>query len=95
VPAALIHLDAGGTLAIAGIHLSDIPTLNYADQLFRERSIRSVTANTRRDGERFLALADRFHIVPTTIGYPMAEAPRALADLAHGRFGGAAVLHNH
>ena len=56
--------------------------------------IRSVTANTRQDGERFLALADRFHIVPTTIGYPMAEAPQALADLAHGRFGGAAVLHN-
>jgi len=95
VPAALTHLDAGGTLAIAGIHLSDIPTLNYAAHLFRERSIRSVTANTRQDGERFLALADRFHIVPTTIGYPMAQAPHALADLAHGRFSGAAVLHNH
>jgi hypothetical protein len=26
--------------------------------------------------------------------YPMAEAPAALADLTHGRFGGAAVLHN-
>lgn len=94
VPVALGHLDAGGTLAVAGIHLSDIPTLNYADHLFRERSVRSVTANTRQDGMRLLTLAERFHIVPTTVSYPMSQAPRAMADLAHGRFGGAAVLHN-
>jgi propanol-preferring alcohol dehydrogenase len=51
-------------------------------------------ANTRQDGEEFLALAERFRITPTTVGYPMDRAPEALADLAHGRFGGAAVLHN-
>jgi alcohol dehydrogenase, propanol-preferring len=94
VPVALRALDRGGTLAIAGIWLSDIPRLNYADQLFQERQVRSVTANTRRDGEEFLALAARFGIRPTTVAYPMASAPRALADLAHGRFSGAAVLHN-
>jgi propanol-preferring alcohol dehydrogenase len=53
-----------------------------------------VTANTRRDGEEFLTLAARFGVRPTTTGYPMAAAPAALADLAHGRFSGAAVLHN-
>jgi propanol-preferring alcohol dehydrogenase len=94
VPVALRALDRGGTLAIAGIWLSDIPRLNYADQLFQERQVRSVTANTRRDGEEFLALAARFGIRPTTVAYPMASAPTALADLAHGRFSGAAVLHN-
>jgi len=94
VPVALRALDRGGTLAIAGIWLSDIPSLNYAAELFEERQVRSVTANTRRDGEEFLALAARLGIRPTTTGYPMASAPQALADLAHGRFSGAAVLHN-
>jgi alcohol dehydrogenase, propanol-preferring len=94
VPVALRALDRGGTLAIAGIYLTDIPRINYADELFQEREVRSVTANTRRDGEEFLRLAARFGIRPTTVGYPMASAPAALADLAHGRFSGAAVLHN-
>lgn len=93
VPVALRALDAGGTLAVAGIWLSDIPALNYDAELFRERRLRSVTANTRHDGEQFLALAERFGIHATTVPYPMAEARRALADLAHGRFSGAAVLH--
>jgi propanol-preferring alcohol dehydrogenase len=94
VPVALRALDRGGTLAVAGIWLSDIPELNYDAELFQEKHLRSVTANTRTDGEEFLALAERFGIRPTTTAYPMAEAPKALADLAHGRFGGAAVLHN-
>ena len=46
VPTALAALDRGGTLAIAGIHLSDVPTLNYQNHLFQERTLRSVTANT-------------------------------------------------
>jgi propanol-preferring alcohol dehydrogenase len=94
VPAALRALDRGGTLAVAGIWLSDIPPLNYEAELFEERKLRSVTANTRADGEEFLALAGRLGIRPTTIGYPMDAAQDALADLAHGRFSGAAVLHN-
>ncbi|HYN30737.1 MAG TPA: zinc-dependent alcohol dehydrogenase family protein [Dermatophilaceae bacterium] len=94
VPVALRALDAGGTLAVAGIWLSDIPSLDYDAELFRERHLRSVTANTREDGEAFLTLAARFGVTATTTAYPMEEAPRALADLAHGRFGGAAVLHN-
>jgi propanol-preferring alcohol dehydrogenase len=94
VPVALQALDAGGTLAVAGIWLSDIPALNYQRELFGERRLRSVTANTRLDGERFLRLAERFDIRATTVGYPMAEAPRALVDLSRGAFGGVAVLHN-
>jgi propanol-preferring alcohol dehydrogenase len=56
--------------------------------------LRSVTANTRADGEIFLRLAERLGVRATTVGYPMSEAPRALADLKHGQFSGAAVLHN-
>ena len=94
VPVALRALDRGATLAVAGIWLSDVPGLVYADELFQERRLRSVTANTRQDGEEFLRLAERLGVRATTVGYPMAQAQAALADLAHGRFGGAAVLHN-
>ncbi len=94
VPSALRALDRGGTLAVAGIWLSDIPPLDYQDTLFHERTLQSVTANTRADGEAFLGLAARLGIRATTTTYPMSAAPRALADLRHGRFSGAAVLHN-
>jgi len=92
VPAALEALDRGGTLALAGIHLSDIPTLRYADHLFQERQLRSVTANTRRDGEELLAIAARIPIRVATVAYPLEQADSALRDLAHGRITGAAVL---
>ncbi len=93
VPVALRALDRGGTLAMAGIWSSDIPTLDYDETLFQERQLVSVTANTRDDGETFLALAARLGVRATTVPYAMADANRALADLKHGRFGGAAVLH--
>ena len=92
VPIAMRALDQGGTLAVAGIHLSDIPSISYADELFREKQLRSVTANTRADGEEFLRLAARLRIRPTTTPRPLAEADRALADLAADRITGAAVL---
>ena len=92
VPVALAALDRGGTLAVAGIHLSDIPVLNYQDHLFQERNLRSVTANTRSDGEEFLALAARIGMRPTTTVYPFEAVDLALGDLAHDRFNGAAVI---
>ena len=92
VPVALKALDRGGTLAIAGIHVSDIPPLNYAADLFNERQLRSVTANTRADGEEFWSLAAEIPLAPTTMAYPLIEADRALQDLAAGRITGAAVL---
>ncbi len=91
VPVALRSLDRGGTLAIAGIHLTDIPSLEYS-WLFEERQIRSVTANTRADGEELLDVASRIPIRPVTTPYPFAAADQALSDLAHDRVNGAAVL---
>jgi alcohol dehydrogenase, propanol-preferring len=93
VPVALAALDRGGVAVIAGIHLSDIPPLRYREHLFLERQVRSVTANTRRDGEEFLRLATRLGVRCTTAPYPLEEADRALADLAGDRVTGAAVLH--
>jgi propanol-preferring alcohol dehydrogenase len=89
---ALEALDRGGTLAIAGIHLSDIPALNYQRHLFQERQVRSVTSNTRADARDFLAFAGRHRIEVTTPEYPLGQADRALTDLADGRIAGAAVL---
>ena len=89
---ALAALDRGGTLAVAGIHLSDIPTLNYQRHLFQERQVRSVTSNTRVDARAFLDFATQHHIEVTAPEYPLGEADRALDDLSAGRIAGAAVL---
>ncbi|MFG2878992.1 zinc-dependent alcohol dehydrogenase family protein [Streptomyces sp. NPDC048337] len=92
VPVALEALDRGGTLSIAGIHLSDVPPLDYQRHLFRERTVRSVTANTRRDGRAFLAAATEHRLRPVLTPYDFAQADTALDDLAAGRVRGAAVL---
>jgi propanol-preferring alcohol dehydrogenase len=93
VPVALAALDRGGTLAVAGIHLTDIPSLNYQDHLFQERTLRSVTANTRADAREFLSFADQHRLRVATVPYSLDRADQALADLAAGRVNGAAVLH--
>jgi alcohol dehydrogenase, propanol-preferring len=92
VPPALAALDRGGTLAVAGIYLSDVPPLHYQQHLFEERALQSVTANTRRDGEEFLAEAARIRMRVSTVSYPMDRADVALRDLRHDRVNGAAVL---
>ncbi len=92
VPVALAALDRGGTLAIAGIHLSDIPPLRYATHLFQERNIRGVTANTRADGEQFLRLAARIPVRVTTTPFEFSQADTALSTLARGDIHGAGVL---
>jgi propanol-preferring alcohol dehydrogenase len=94
VPLALAALDRGGVLAIAGIHLTDIPTLSYERHLYEERTLCSVTANTRHDGNDFLQIADRISIRVSATPYPMEQANQALQDLANDRVNGAAVLVN-
>ncbi|WP_042364530.1 zinc-binding alcohol dehydrogenase family protein [Streptacidiphilus neutrinimicus] len=92
VPVALAALDRGGTLAVAGIHLTDIPVLNYADHLFQERTLRSVTANTREDGRAYLEEVAGLPLKVHSVSYGFADADRALADLAADRVTGVAVL---
>ncbi len=94
VPPALAALDRGGVLAVAGIHLTDIPALDYQEYLFQERTLCSVTANTRADGQEFLRLAADYGIRVTTTPYGMDQADQALGDLAADRVTGAAVLVN-
>jgi alcohol dehydrogenase, propanol-preferring len=89
---AMAALDRGGTLAIAGIYLTDIPAMSYDRYLFQERQVRSVTANTRQDAREFLAFAGERRLEVTAHPYPLDAADQALADLKAGRFDGAAVL---
>jgi alcohol dehydrogenase, propanol-preferring len=92
VPVALRNLARGGTLALAGIYMTAVPPLDYERDLFYERSIRSVTANTRTDGEELLAEAARIPIRPATTTFPLEHANRALTLLKRGGFAGAGVL---
>ncbi len=92
VPRALENLARGGTLALAGIYMTPVPALDYERHLFYERSVRSVTANTRADGEELLAEAARIPIRPATTAFPLEEANWALALLKRGGFTGSGVL---
>ena len=92
VPPALRALRRGGTLAIAGIHLSPIPAIDYDHDLFGERVIRSVTANTKQDGLDLLRDAAAIPIRPHTQRFRLEDANAALQALKAGTIRGAGVL---
>jgi propanol-preferring alcohol dehydrogenase len=92
VPAALAKLDKGGTLALAGIHMTPVPQMDYTESLFYERDLRSVTANTRQDGQELLELAAAIPIRPHVTTYRLDQANQALADLKADRISGTGVL---
>jgi propanol-preferring alcohol dehydrogenase len=91
VISALEALDKGGTLALAGIHMSPIPPIDYR-LLYQERLVRSVANNTRQDGEDFLRTAAEIPIHTEVQVYPLQEANRALNELKNDAIRGAAVL---
>ena len=92
VPRALEALQKGGTLVLAGIYMTAVPELDYEKHLFYERTIRSVTANTRQDGQELLELAGRIPLRPRVRGFPLAQANQALLELKQDRFEGSGVL---
>ena len=92
VPQALSKLDKGGTVALAGIHMSPIPQMDYTQSLFYERDVRSVTANTRADGRELLDLAAGIPLRPRTVSYGLDQANQALADHKADRINGTGVL---
>jgi propanol-preferring alcohol dehydrogenase len=92
VPHALEALDAGGTVALAGIYMTPVPPMDYERFLFRERTLCSVTANTRQDGEDLLRLAAEIPIRPETQIFSLEEANEALYQLKHDAIRGAGVL---
>jgi len=79
-------------VALAGIHMTDVPAMAYGPHLFWEKTLRSVTANTRADGDALLAEAAAIPIRPRVTRYPLAEANRALADVKTSDVEATAVL---
>ena len=92
VPVALRDVAKGGTVALAGIYMSEIPAMAYEPHLFWEKTLQSVTANTRQDGLALLAEAAAIPIRPRVRRYALADANRALQDVAGDRVEGTAVL---
>lgn len=92
VPVALEATARGGTVVLAGIHMTDVPAMTYAEHLFLERDLRTVTANTRADGDEFLGLAHRLGLRPSTTSYPFERAPEAVDALLRGGASGSLVL---
>ena len=91
VPAALSHLDKGGTLVLGGIHMSPIPEFPY-ELLYRERVVCSVANNTRQDGHEFLREAAEVPVETHTEIFALQDANEALDRLKHDGIRGAAVL---
>jgi alcohol dehydrogenase, propanol-preferring len=91
VPVALRAVVPGGTVVCGGIHMSDIPSFRYED-LWRERTLRSVANLTRADAREFLALAPQVPVTTHVHRYPLEATNEALDDLRAGRFTGAAVV---
>ncbi|HEX8952984.1 MAG TPA: zinc-binding dehydrogenase, partial [Polyangia bacterium] len=92
VPRALGALRKGGTVALAGIHMSAVPEMTYEPHLFHEKTLTSVEANTRKDGEELLAIAAAIPVRPRRRLFALAEANRALATLKHDGIDGTGVL---
>jgi propanol-preferring alcohol dehydrogenase len=91
VPDALRALRKGGTLALAGITMSEIPAMDYA-LLYGERIVRSVANSTRQDARELLDLSAQVPVRTEAQSYPLEDANRALQDLKASRIRGAGVL---
>ena len=91
VISALRAIDRGGTVVVNAIHLDGIPAFSY-DDLWWERSIRSVANVTRADATEFLGLAAAIGIVSDVESHPLAAGNEALRRLEAGEIAGAAVL---
>jgi propanol-preferring alcohol dehydrogenase len=91
VPAALRAVRKGGTVVLAGIHMSEIPAMPY-EILWGERVVRSVANLTRQDAEEFLELAPKVPVRTQVVTLPLEDANAALARLRAGELTGAAVL---
>jgi propanol-preferring alcohol dehydrogenase len=92
VPPIMEALDRGGICSIAGIHLSDLPALDYQRHLYQERELRSVTSNTRDDARALFAEASAAGVRLHTATYALRDANRALTDMKESKAEGTPVL---
>lgn len=91
VPFALKALKKGGVLVLGGIHMSEIPAMDY-NLLYQERVVRSAANNTRQDGVDFLRVAAEIPIRTKVTMFPLRDANLALNALKSDHINGAAVV---
>lgn len=91
VPEALRAVRPGGTVATAGIHMSNLPQMSYS-LIYGERTLRSVANSTRQDVVELLQLATEIPIHTDVEVYPLEAANDVLARVKHSEVRGAAVL---
>jgi propanol-preferring alcohol dehydrogenase len=91
VAKALKKLGKGGTLALAGIYMSEIPAMEYP-LLYGERTVRSVANSTRRDAEELLEAAASIPVHTDIEVFSLERANEVLQRLKRSRIKGAAVL---
>jgi alcohol dehydrogenase, propanol-preferring len=92
VPPALRALKKGGTCALAGVCMSDVPAMSYDEHLFHEKRLVSVESNTRVDGEEFLKIAEHAALCPSVEEFPLEQANEVLLSLKKGELNGTAVF---
>jgi len=93
----LRNLAPGGRLVINAIRKEDhdkevLLSLDYGEDLWMEREIKSVANVARRDVAEFLELAAEIPIRPETQEYPLEDANIALQELRNSKIRGAKVL---
>ena len=91
VPEALRAIRKGGTVALAGISMTQIPAMDY-DLLYHEHVLRSAANSTRDDVRDCLRLAAEVPVKTQVQVFALEQANQALHDLKHSRIDGAAVL---
>jgi propanol-preferring alcohol dehydrogenase len=89
---ALASVKAGGTVAVAGIYVDQLPAMDYGEHLFHEKKLVSVEANTREDAEEFMRLSSKLKLRSIVSVRPLSSANEALLELKSGRVDGALVL---
>ena len=93
----LKYLVPGGRLVINAIRKEELDkdyflNLDYSQDLWLEKEIKSVANVTRRDIKEFLQLAETFNIKPEIEIYPFEKANQALKDIRGKKTKGAKVL---
>ena len=94
---ALLHLKPGGRLIINAIRKEGddsglLSNLDYASQLWLEKSVKSVANVTRADVRDCLAIAAAAQIRPEVQLFDLGDANSALLQLKQGNIRGSKVL---
>lgn len=89
---ALRALRKGGTVALAGIHMTPIPEIDYDTLLYHERTVRSVANSTRQDVHDFLRVAAEVPVRTEVECFRLEDANRALQAMKYSKLHAAGVL---